>query len=163
MSLTPYATTALSFYESGGFGGAYSASDPTLLFDGTTYRMFYTDGLNDGQVVRPMIAQSISPDGRTWTQIGGNATSGLVVAGPGGDQANLEGACIFKVGDIYVLLYSGYADVGFPLNQFPAKLYAAVSTDGITFVPVSDEPVLAPVNAMAEPPRVVATWNVPAP
>lgn len=164
MALTAYATAGWTFHPSAGFGGYYSASDPTIIYDGGLFRMFYTEGLNDGTTIRAAIAGAISPDGRTWTQIGGNATAGIVLEGDGEARANLEGACIFKAGSTYVLLYSGYADIGFPVTSFPARLYAATSTDGITFSPAGSGPVLAPTagwydNDAVFSPTVISTGS----
>ena len=146
MALTSYALAVWRFYSSVDFGGFYSASDPTIVLDDGLYRLFYTEGVNDGTALRPAIAEAVSLDGETWTQIGGNATNGIVLSGDGGANANLETACIYKVGAVFVLLYSTYADVGYPVSSFPASLYAATSTDGITFTPVSTNPVLAPTS-----------------
>ena len=144
MTLTTFMTRAWSLRPSADFTGRWTASDPTILVDGDTLRMFYTDGSFDGTTTRPIIAEAISADGVTWTQIGGNGSPGIVVQGAGGVRANVEGANIFKAGGTYVLLYSAYADGMAPLGQFPAQLYAATSTDGVNFVDASPNPVLAP-------------------
>lgn len=146
MAAISYLTAPWSFHQEAAFGGQYSASDPTILRDGDLYRMFYTEGSNDGTRIRPAIAEAVSADGQTWTQLGGNVGGGIVVEGDGAAKANLEGACIFKAGATYVLLYSGYADGAVPNDSFPASLYAATSTDGLTFTPVADAPVLAPTQ-----------------
>ena len=144
MSITSYMTRAWTYRPAAGFQGKFAASDPTILLDGDILRMFYTDGTSDGTTTRPIIAQAISVDGVTWTQIGGNAGTGIVIEYPDAARANVEAACVYKVGDLYVMLYSGYADGNLPLGQFPAQLYAATSTDGTTFFDASPDPVLAP-------------------
>jgi Ca2+-binding RTX toxin-like protein len=144
LALTIFMTRGWIFRPAADFSGRIVASDPTILVDGDLLRMFYTEGSSDGTTMRPVIAEAISVDGVTWTQIGGNGRAGIVVEREGGARANVEGACIFKVGATYVLLYSGYADGNQPLGQFPAQLHAATSTDGVTFIDVSPDPVLAP-------------------
>jgi serralysin len=144
VALTALASTVWSFGTAVNFAGQMLAADPTILIDNGVYRMFFTDGAHDGDAIRPVIAEAISSDGWTWTQLGGTTATGVVVAGAGGDRANLEGACIFKAGDGFILLYSAYGDEGVPLAQFPASLHAATSTDGVHFTPVAGGAVLDP-------------------
>lgn len=146
MALTAFTTASWSVVAAGAFSGEITAGDPSVLHDGSIWRLFYTDGIHQADGTNTVIAQAISTDGLTWTQIGGNMTSGIVVAGSGGDTANLEAATIFKAGDSYVLLYSAYADTDGALSGFPAALHAAVSTDGVNFTAVAGGPVLAPTQ-----------------
>lgn len=146
MALTPFTAAPWSMPAATTFGGEFIAADPTVLRDGALWRMFYTDGIQDAGGTQLVIAQAVSTDGLTWTQVGGNMTDGIVVSGPGGDMANLEAACIFKAGDTYVLLFSAYADSAGPLSGFPAALYAAVSNDGLNYAVVGGGPVLAPTS-----------------
>jgi len=144
LALTSYMTTDWSLFAGVEFSGAHAAADPSIIRDGDIWRMYYTDGQNDGITIRPIIAEAISTDGIHWTPIGGNGTTGIVLTGDGAESANLETAGVFRVGSTYVLLYSGYPDTGAPASGFPAALYAAVSTDGVNFTTVSPDPVLAP-------------------
>ncbi|MDP3415524.1 hypothetical protein [Falsiroseomonas sp.] len=141
MTLTALAGVPWSISTAGAFAGRMIAGDPTIIVDNDIYRMFFTDGAYDGDRIRPVIAQAISTDGLTWTQVGVDAATGF---GAAGNQVNLEGACIFKSGDTFILLYSAFGDVGIPLPQFPASLHAATSTDGINFTPIPGAAVLAP-------------------
>lgn len=141
MALTVLTSVPWSISTAANFTGQMLAGDPTIIVDDGIYRMFFTDGAQDGETIRPVIAQAISTDSWTWTQIGGNTSTGVVVAG---GQANLEGACIFKAGESFILLYSAYGDAGFPLPQLPATLHAATSSDGIHFTPIPDAAILAP-------------------
>ncbi len=143
MSLTALAIAPWTLTEVPTFGGQWIASDPTIVQHNGLYYMYYTEGLEDAARVRPVISAAVSADGLTWTPLGGTESAGIVVVGAGGEQANLEGASVFKSGDTFILLYSGYGDIGDPVVSFPADLYAAVSADGVTFTPVSDQPVLA--------------------
>ncbi len=138
LAFAPWTTPAVPT-----FSGNWIASDPTIVQHNGLYYMYYTEGLEDAARVRPVISAAVSADGLAWTPVGGTESSGIVVTGAGGEQANLEGASIFKSGDTFILLYSGYGDIGDPVLFFPADLYAAVSVDGINFTPVSDQPVLA--------------------
>ncbi len=146
MALTTYANAAWSYPNVANFPGQLLASDPAILVDGSIFRMFYTADFDDGTTIRPVIAEAVSADGLTWTPLGGTSTTGMILAGEGGDKANLEGAEIFKAGNRYILLYSAYSDLGHPVTQFPASLYAAVSTDGLHFTPVATGPVLQPTT-----------------
>jgi len=141
MALTALAGVPWSISTDGTFAGRMIAGDPTIIVDNDIYRMFFTDGAYDGDRVRPVIAQAISTDGLNWTQIGVDAATGFLDPG---SQVNLEGACIFKAGDTFILLYSAFGDVGVPLPQFPASLHAATSSDGINFTPIPGPAVLAP-------------------
>jgi predicted GH43/DUF377 family glycosyl hydrolase len=162
VALTVFMTRAWSMRPAADYAGRFVASDPTILVDGDLLRMFYTDGESDGVTVRPIIAEAVSTDGFTWTPVGGNGDTGIVLAPHDGARANVEAATIFKAGDTYILLYSGYADGNLPLGQFPAALYAATSTDGVTFTDASPDPVLAPTqgwydNDAVFSPTVIAT------
>ncbi|MBW6396475.1 hypothetical protein KPL78_01390 [Roseomonas sp. HJA6] len=144
MALTSLASTSWSTVAGGTFNGNVAAGDPTILNDGTIWRLFYTDGIELADGTHPVIAGAVSTDGLTWTQIGGNLSAGTVVSGNSAGTANVEGASIFKAGSTYVLLYSGYANTAGAMSGFPAALYAAVSTDGANFTVVDGGPVLAP-------------------
>jgi Ca2+-binding RTX toxin-like protein len=162
VALTVYMTRAWNMRPAAEYAGRFVASDPTILVDGDLLRMFYTDGESDGVTVRPIIAEAVSSDGVTWTPIGGNGDTGIVLAPHDAARANVEAAAIFKAGDTYILLYSGYADGNQPLGQFPAALYAATSDDGVFFTDVSPDPVLAPTqgwydNDAVFSPTVLAT------
>ena len=158
MALTIYAQAPWSFPNVPNFGGQLLASDPTIIIDSGTYRMFYTEAVDDGAMLRPGIAEAVSADGWTWTPLGGTTATGIVLSG---GTANLEGASIFKAGSNYVLLYSAYADGGNPLPQFPASLHAAVSADGTHFTPVGTGPVLAPTAGWYDNDAVYSPTVVP--
>ncbi|UFN50536.1 M10 family metallopeptidase C-terminal domain-containing protein [Roseomonas sp. OT10] len=123
-------------------GAGSFAADPTILRDGEIWRLYYT-GV-DPETLRPAILQAISPDGLTWTVVGGAATPSMAARSTSGDHANVETAGVFRTDDGIILLYSAYPDDGYPRPQFPAQLYAARSTDGVHFTPVSDTPLLSP-------------------
>ena len=136
--------------ESSVFKGQYSvASDPSIIRDGDTYRMYHT-GL-DVETLRTIICQATSKDGRNWEYVPTNGEyNGMVLQGRSGkSDENLESCYVIKRDDEYLMYFSGYRDKGAPplkLKGFPAALFAAKSTDGVNFQRVSDKPILKPTN-----------------
>lgn len=134
------------------FSGQYIASDPSIVVEGNTYRLYYTCFIvpESGFVpenVRAGICSATSDDGMNWTEVnsGDTNTPGLVLRGIEGSwQENLEAAFVIKVEGTYLLYYSGYETEGTPALGFPAKLAVASSTDGIHFERVTEDPVLEP-------------------
>lgn len=130
------------------FDGAWIASDPCVLKDGATYRMFYTC------VAGPELGglcEVTSPDGITWTPVESidPFVEGLVVTGrPGvGWDENMETCAILGDGDQYSLFYSGYPDLDPDQMRGPAALGVLSSGDGVHFTRDPDAPVLLPTPA----------------
>lgn len=128
-------------------GQFFVASDPVVLDEGDSYRMFYTcmDFLRDEP--RAILCAATSTDGMAWTPIEVDGPlDGLVLRGREGDwDENLEGAYAIRVDDEYWLYYSGYRDKGgYPAKGFPAALALAVSSDGVRFERVQSDPILSP-------------------
>ncbi|NWG18126.1 MAG: hypothetical protein HXY41_15995 [Chloroflexi bacterium] len=128
-------------------GQFFVASDPVVLDEGDSYRMFYTcmDFLRESP--RAVLCAATSPDGLAWTPAPvEGALEGLVLRGREGEwDENLEGAYAIRVGDRYLLYYSGYTDEGgYPAKGYPAALALAVSDDGIHFERIQPEPILSP-------------------
>ncbi|MBI5668858.1 MAG: hypothetical protein HZC41_12700 [Chloroflexi bacterium] len=128
-------------------GQFFVASDPVVLDEGESYRMFYTcmDFLRDEP--RAILCAATSPDGLDWTPVSVDGPlEGLVLRGREGEwDENLEGAYALHVGDEYWLYYSGYRDKGgYPAKGFPAALALAVSSDGVHFERVQTGPILSP-------------------
>lgn len=130
------------------FDGAWVASDPCVLKDGATYRMFYTcvAGLDVGG-----LCGVTSPDGITWTPVETlePIVDGLVARGrPGlGWDENMETCAIARDGDTYSLFYSGYPDLDMNFQRGPAALGVMTASDGVHFTRDPDAPVLAPTPA----------------
>lgn len=114
---------------------------PSVLFDGTTYHMWYV-----GYHTCYQIGYATSSDGVTWTrQNGGDA---VLTVGAGGtwDALNLLWPCVFKFGKELFMQYNGSNGVW--------KLGCAFckSGDGITWTKYSGNPTVT-VGA-------AGTWDV---
>ena len=121
------------------------ATNPAVVRDGATYRMFHS--CLDPKPTRTAICEATSPDGLAWTAVASDAgpPSGLVLRGESGHwDENLGTSTVVKRGDEWLLFYAGFRDKGTPMRGFPASLGLARSTDGVHFTRVSPEPVLAP-------------------
>jgi predicted GH43/DUF377 family glycosyl hydrolase len=128
------------------FGGQFIASDPTILKDGESYRMFYTCWVPGPHDFSAAICQAVSSDGYQWENVDtGNDISGVMLTGrPGEWDEHLESNFILKRDGAYWLYFSGYRHEGYPAMGYPAALGLAKSLDGITFERVQSEPILAP-------------------
>ncbi|GAB5536467.1 MAG: hypothetical protein Rubg2KO_27160 [Rubricoccaceae bacterium] len=113
--------------------GDIIASDPSVVRDDDSYRMCYT--CLDPATDRTAICGAGSSDGITWAHSPDRGTpTGLLIRGqPGTPEASVEGCELVKRDDEWLLYYSGYPEAGSPTPGFPASLYLASSTDGITF------------------------------
>ena len=120
-------------------GSVYShsfqvASDPTVIKDGTTYRMVVSGyGGESGDGNGLIMAQSTN--GLAWTTLA-NGKSGVVVPSIlGAWDESLELPELVKVGSEYLLFYSGYDPVANEASEGLAwgDLGLATSTDGRTF------------------------------
>ena len=113
--------------------GDIIASDPSVVREDDGYRMCYT--CLDPATNRTAICGARSPDGLAWSHSPDRRTpTGLLIRGqPGTPEASVEGCELVKRGDEWFLYYSGYPETGSPVPGFPASLYLARSSDGLTF------------------------------
>lgn len=128
-------------------------SEPWVLFDGVTYRMWYSGGDGTGGG----IGLATSTDGLTWTRAG--AAPVLTKGGTGAfDALSISGPCVLFDGAGYRMWYDAY-------DGFDSSIGYATSTDGITWTKRST-PVLQTGAAGAfdddeiEEPRVVFDGSV---
>jgi predicted GH43/DUF377 family glycosyl hydrolase len=110
-----------------GSADSFSAADPTVLHDGSTWKMWYTG--DDSNKKR--IAYATSSDGMTW------AKGGKVIAPEdAGTNANIKfGAfapTVWKTGSTYSMLLTGRKLVSGG-DVFQTKLMSSTSTDGISW------------------------------
>jgi predicted GH43/DUF377 family glycosyl hydrolase len=123
---------------------------PTVIFDGTTYHMWYMGW--DGNI--PRIGYATSPDGINWTKYDDPSTvnppyaESDPVMNPGDpgmwDAAAVESPCVIHDGTIYHMWYLGGDSLN-PGLPFPtaSKVGYATSSDGITWTKAdSVNPVL---------------------
>ncbi|MEP6909516.1 MAG: hypothetical protein ABI896_03680, partial [Actinomycetota bacterium] len=109
-----------------GSADSFSAADPTVLKDGSTWKMWYTG--DDSSKKR--VAYATSPDGITW------AKGGKVIAPEdAGASANIAfGAfapTVWKTASGYSILLTGRKLVGG--GVFQTKIMGSTSTDGIAW------------------------------
>jgi predicted GH43/DUF377 family glycosyl hydrolase len=85
-------------------GGVYS---PSVLYDGTTYSLWYT-GFSKSQS-SPQIGFATSTDGINWTRW---ALNPIVSPGTGAswDSAGVEQPSVIQVGQSYLMYYDGFSD-----------------------------------------------------
>jgi len=105
---------------------SFAASDPSVLKDGQTYKLWYTG--DDSSKRR--IAYATSPDGVTWTK-GGKVIS---PEDPGANANYSFGAfapSVYKTGATYQMLLTGRKLVSG--TNFQTKIMNATSSDGITW------------------------------
>jgi len=115
---------------------------PYVLFDGSTYYMWYTgyDGTNT------RIGYATSPDSITWTKYAGNPVLDLGSSGSWDDMF-VEGPSVIFDGNNYHMWYTGGAGP----NTFPIGY--ATSPDGINWTKYAGNPVL-PIAA-------AGSWDYP--
>ena len=118
-----------------GSADSFSAADPSVLKDGSTWKMWYTG--DDSSKKR--VAYATSTDGITW------AKGGKVIAPEDpGVSANIAfGAfapTVWKTGSTYSMLLTGRKLVG--QGVFQTKIMGTTSTDGVVWTGPS--PVLNP-------------------
>jgi predicted GH43/DUF377 family glycosyl hydrolase len=118
-----------------GSADSFSAADPSVLKDGSTWKMWYTG--DDSSKKR--VAYATSTDGITW------AKGGKVIAPEDpGVSANIAfGAfapTVWKTGTTFTMLLTGRKLVG--QGEFQTKVMGTSSTDGVTWDGPS--PVLNP-------------------
>ncbi len=105
---------------------------PSVLFDGTTYHMWYT---GDRGGTPRLIGYATSPDGLTWTRYANNP---VVNAGPVGswDARGARFAEVISDGGVFKMWYTGFDAAG--KNQ----IGYATSPDGIAWTKSENNPVL---------------------
>lgn len=110
-----------------------SVEVPYVLFDGSTYHMWYSgyDGTNSS------IGYATSTDGITWTPYAGNP---IMVKGPAGSWAetSIWSPCVRFDGSTYHMWFTGWNASAFICIGY------ATSADGMIWTEYADNPVLIP-------------------
>jgi len=128
-------TSAVKVFESGESGSwEEKVSGPCVIYDGTIYKMWYT-GSRAGV---SKMGYATSSDGINWVKYSGNPV--LVPGGNGGwDDWNTWGSNVLFDGSTYMMWYSGEQ-----VRDGTRRIGFATSTDGITWVKYSGNPVIVP-------------------
>lgn len=115
-----------------GSADSFSAGDPSVLKDGSTWKMWYTGDDSD----KKRIAYATSQDGMTWSK-GGS----VIAPEDPGVSANIQfGAfspTVWKTGSTYTMLLTGRKLVGG--GVFQTKIMETTSTDGLAWTGPSPE------------------------
>jgi predicted GH43/DUF377 family glycosyl hydrolase len=121
---------------------------PAVLFDGSTYRMWYTGNKGTGAYA---IGYATSTDGLSWARQGSNAILNPGTAGSW-DAGSIRYPTVITDTGMYKMWYTGRDS-----NSVPRMGYAT-SSNGVTWTKYASNPVLAPGSAgswdekyMAEP------------
>ncbi len=124
-----------------GTAGAWDASDvsgPTVIKDGSTYKMWYAgkSDSNPDYWYRMAIGYATSSDGVTWVKSGSNP---VLVAGTAGawDDYEVSSPTVIKDGSTYKMWYTGTAEAGNMVIGY------ATSSDGVTWVKSGSNPVVS--------------------
>lgn len=97
---------------SAGTADAIHAYEPTVIKDGSTYKMWYNAHRGTVQIV-----YATSPDGLTWTKYNNlvepisdtTGTMGRIPTGSLGDVTHVYSPYVIKVGNVYKMWYSGHS------------------------------------------------------
>lgn len=110
-----------------------SVWDPSVLYDGATYKMYYDGTPSSGQYIK--IGLATSADGITWTKHVGNP---ILSTGPPGSWDNLQVSdpCVLSNGSMYLMYYSGN-DGG------TMRIGLATSPDGIIWTKYAGNPLFS--------------------
>ncbi|MCK4652818.1 MAG: T9SS type A sorting domain-containing protein [Candidatus Cloacimonetes bacterium] len=124
---------------------------PSVLFDGTTYHMWYSNYVN---ALCVNIGYATSPDGITWTKYDDPTTTSPPFAqsdpvlNPGEpgewDDARVSHPKVLLLDTTYYMWYSGSDNY---ISSGPSSIGRATSIDGITWDRDPDNPVLTPGTA----------------
>ena len=101
----------------------FSAADPTVLFDGGVWKMWYTG--DDSDIKRIAYATAEDPEG-PWTK------GGTVIDASGGNfEFGAFAPTVWKDGNTFRSLFVGRKEVGSNTGDFQTKIISGSSSDGI--------------------------------
>jgi predicted GH43/DUF377 family glycosyl hydrolase len=113
---------------------SHSVSDPTVVFDGTEYRMWYSG--SDGSITK--IGYATSAHGVAWEKHPNNPVIDVGPADTWSQNTVSKPAVVFRNGE-YMMWYTGY-DRGPRGKRY--RIGYATSPDGIFWTEYPDNPVL---------------------
>lgn len=132
---------------------SYFLDTPQVLWDGTTYRMWYF-GDNDNLSTGGSFGLATSTDGINWTK---NASNPVLTPGTGSAWDNLfieSPAVIYDNGTYYM------AFTGIDIASYNNRIGVATSTNGINWTKYSGNPVVSQGNSPSFDDFGVATPSV---
>ncbi len=122
-----------------GTAGGWDATgvgSPHVLYDGATYRMWYTGNVTGTR----QIGYATSPDGVVWTKPSANPVLNAGAAGSF-DASGVMMACVILDGVTYRMWYTGLDVAG------AYRIGYAASADGMAWTKYAGNPVLIPGGA----------------
>ncbi|MBM2825268.1 MAG: hypothetical protein HW402_932, partial [Dehalococcoidales bacterium] len=143
---SPVLTGTVATWDANGVGA------PSVIKDGSVYKMWYSGGTTDDTVsgTHPAIGYATSTNGTSWTK---NASPVLQKSGQSWDSSGVAVASVVKVSDtLYYMWYTGAT--GYTLQNAGA-IGQATSTNGITWVaqsaPIMQKSTTFQANGVAAP------------
>jgi len=130
---TKYASNPVLDFGPAGAWDNGAVGDPTVISDGSTYRMWYTGGSDPETLVG--IGYATSTDGIHWTRYSGNPVVGLGSVGSWEDAAVMGPSVLYRAGK-YRMWYVGWegstatARIGYASAEAPGSMpVGSVRTD----------------------------------
>lgn len=120
----------------GSWDAAFTIS-PKVLYDGTTFRMWYVGGTGTSTA----IGLATSTDGINWTKHNGP----VLTPGPSGawDSSSILLGSVAWNGSLFLMWYSGTNTA----SNSAGSVGVATSNDGVTWTEYSGNPILTPSSA----------------
>ncbi len=128
-------------------GPHHLVGDPSVLHDGSVYRMFYN--CFDPERSWGAVCQVTSTDGFAWSEVPTkDALSGRMIKTRGEDRWDTahETPLVYKYKGQYLLYFTGYVHKGDFGTSFPYHIGLAISQDGVSFERYGDGPIFSPTE-----------------
>ncbi|MDO8491528.1 MAG: dockerin type I domain-containing protein [Dehalococcoidia bacterium] len=147
---TPFANNPLTTLGPGASGSwnDLGVGSPSVIKDGSTYRMWYTGYANVGGVLVPRIGYASSVDGTAWAPFASNPIMIQGAAGTFTESGVMSPSVILDSGALK-MWFTGRSAAGAGESIGTLKIGYATSTDATTWAPYVGNPVLSanPANS----------------
>ncbi len=142
------------FQGSGAWEAAGVLSPIVIKESDTSYKMWYSGRVDDGDIGNLQIGYATSTDGVTWVKYG---TAPVLAKGTGSnwDSRGVGVGTVIKEGSSYFMWYTGYK--GYGEAEIESAIGYAFSSNGISWVKSGSNPVLSK-GAGWEAKAVGAPW-----
>ncbi|MCX6136232.1 MAG: T9SS type A sorting domain-containing protein [Ignavibacteriales bacterium] len=138
--------------------GSLALVFPSVIKDGSTYKMWYGHFVVEGSIMPYRIAYATSPNGINWTPVTGSGKSGCVIdiGAAGSFDASMAGfpSVVKNVTGVYEMWYAGSENSGVNVH-----VGYATSADGITWTKSAGTAGKGSVIDIAGPPAVIKDGN----